>query len=322
MSKFVGRKVVIRGVKYGSLAEAAEAAGLTYPTFTGRLTNGWSLTRAFSTPPARGKKITIKGVTYASYEEASQAAGLHERLLASRLQAGWSLERAFTTPTLKQAFTFQGVVYPNKTACAKALGIPRDRFFNRLYRGFKETDVLAPRYAHRPTKTLKVPKLPWTQRLAWLSENVTKRDDCWLLKGYRVAGVRIWALAGAGWAASLAGVKGLYDCGCECVNPAHARIPRDTRPARGIPVGKENACRATLENRLMETPTGHWSWTGRHDQELPRTRLPGMGEMTVPVAMWLTYRGPLPKWSHVRAICDKSWCVNPEHLGRVIREAK
>lgn len=321
MSKFVGKKLVILGVTYKSMGEAARAAGLTYPTFTGRLTQGWSLTRAFKTPPARGKSVTFKGVTYPSRKAAALAVGLHERLLDSRLHAGWTLERALATPTNSvRLFTYEGKTYPSVAACARALGLSRALVWSRMKRGHSAEVALATRKYARVSVTHKtLPKLPWTQRVAWLEASTQKVDGCWVLRGHRVMQVRIWGLAGLGWHTAVTGCKGLFKCPHLCVNPAHARFPVDTRPVRGVPVGKEDACRGHLEKALMETPSGHWSWTGRHTRELPMTRLPGMGEMSVPVAMWLAYRGPLPRWSHVRAICDKDWCVNPDHLGRVIR---
>ena len=99
------------GKQYKSLGSMAKAYGLKPVTLSDRLSRGWSIEEALTTPVdttnhRKSEKITKvevqdhKGVWYNSYYELAKAYGLSFSTLYGRLvRLGWSIEEALLTPT-------------------------------------------------------------------------------------------------------------------------------------------------------------------------------------------------------------------------------
>ena len=95
------KKIVIEGVIYPSLSEAAKAYSLHRGTIKSRLKMGWNINEAFglSERPKRTAwnaiQLELEGVIYKSRSQAAEAYGIQVKIVESRLKNGWSLDEAF-----------------------------------------------------------------------------------------------------------------------------------------------------------------------------------------------------------------------------------
>jgi hypothetical protein len=87
--------VVFNGTTYGSLTEAAVAAGMDPGTAHGRVRRGWSVADALSTPPTSpARPVRIGEVTYATKAEACAAAGVDPWTMHHRVKHGMTIAEA------------------------------------------------------------------------------------------------------------------------------------------------------------------------------------------------------------------------------------
>jgi hypothetical protein len=76
----------------------------------------------------------------------SEELGLPKWLIQQRLASGWSVEDALTAPKRSRGHNYRLVTHQGKTLSitdwAKELGIPRERIYSRLKKGWTEQQAL------------------------------------------------------------------------------------------------------------------------------------------------------------------------------------
>lgn len=136
-----GKAVDLEGVQYPSIAEAARCYGFHPATINSRLSNGWSLERAFEIDPdmkiRRPKEITARGVKYPSISEAARTHRLKEGVVSKRLRHGWSIEEALGLSVREilnagKPLVVDGVEYESINAAAEKFGVEKTKFRYRL----------------------------------------------------------------------------------------------------------------------------------------------------------------------------------------------
>lgn len=130
------------------LAYWAEYLGISYETLYFRLTNGWSVKRAFETK-VENKQYTFNGETH-SLSEWAKITGLKEETIRMRIFKKWSIERTLTTPYKEkqsdETICINGVTHTIKE-WSEITKIPRSTIYSRLRAGktvkeiFKESEV-------------------------------------------------------------------------------------------------------------------------------------------------------------------------------------
>lgn len=82
--------------------------GISGNAFMNRISQGWTIEEAMTTPTYKesARTITYKGETK-TLSQWSELTGIHTTTLASRLNAGWPPERILETPSLNDV-TFKG----------------------------------------------------------------------------------------------------------------------------------------------------------------------------------------------------------------------
>jgi hypothetical protein len=136
-----GRAVVWNGVKYKSIASLARAAGVSGDLLKDRLTKGWTLKRAVTTPKftvnAASRPVTFGGVRYESTNHLCRAYGIARNLLEHRLGKGWGMKRSLTTPVASNAgrvIVVEGVEYESEAAIGRAYGVDQKVLWHRLHK--------------------------------------------------------------------------------------------------------------------------------------------------------------------------------------------
>ncbi|ADL36338.1 hypothetical protein bpr_II401 (plasmid) [Butyrivibrio proteoclasticus B316] len=141
------------GTEYGSKKERARAYGLGNTTVDERLSAGWSLEEALTTPSNHGNKRRVgckdhRGKSYPSFRAMARAYGLEKSTLKERLDRGWSLKDALITPPDKTRITFD-------EEKAKENGISKSTYKSRLRRGWDEDAALSIKVGDAPYEALK-----------------------------------------------------------------------------------------------------------------------------------------------------------------------
>ena len=144
------RAVRVGNRRYNTMAEAAEAFGLSASVVRTRLAAGWSITRTFKTPPQRSgpvRAVTVNGKRYRNLQAAASAHGRKIETVYSRLDRGWSLERALNAPFASSgakthAVRFKGRTYESLDAAARALGLSARLLRSLRSRGFSQEAAL------------------------------------------------------------------------------------------------------------------------------------------------------------------------------------
>jgi len=90
------KRVVYKGVEYGSIRGLADQMGINITTFRYRLRKGMSVEEAVETPVVgrEPKRNVFKGVEYASIAEMCRAHEVSVCTFNSRIRLGYSLEDA------------------------------------------------------------------------------------------------------------------------------------------------------------------------------------------------------------------------------------
>lgn len=94
-----------KGNEYKSIGQLAKAYGLSYNVLNSRLSSGWDIERALTTPVKEvhtGPIQDHEGKVYNSFKEMALNYGMEPSYLKKRLSRGWSLEKALTTPVKKR----------------------------------------------------------------------------------------------------------------------------------------------------------------------------------------------------------------------------
>lgn len=177
----LGRPIVVEGVRYPSIADAARAHGLTGLKVGSRLREfGWSIDQAFGLeppPPRDGspKQVTLvidgRTRTFPSIKAAADQLGKNYQLVRSRLLAcGWTPEQAFDlepAPAREKLegrrieFAFDGrrFRYASLKEAATVHGLNRgvvDARINRLGWSFAQALGVAPPPKRKPNKSRQV----------------------------------------------------------------------------------------------------------------------------------------------------------------------
>ena len=96
LSKTAPKKILLEGVEYPSISEAARQLSKDYNKIILRINRGWSVEEAFGIVKREKKRqcieITINDVTYNSISAASNALGVDYKLICGRLRQGWPIE--------------------------------------------------------------------------------------------------------------------------------------------------------------------------------------------------------------------------------------
>jgi hypothetical protein len=155
-----GRPVVVKGVRYRSIAAAARAYGLKPHVVGDRLDSGWSPEQACGLSEApewarRPKKLIVtvgeKVMRFESVSSAARFFGVSYEAASSRLDSGWSVEEAFDLIPTKRKYARapisvvlrgQPVTFPNLAVAAKAMGLGRGIVAARLRKGWLLEEAL------------------------------------------------------------------------------------------------------------------------------------------------------------------------------------
>lgn len=115
--------------------EHAKYLNIDVECYYGRLMNGWSIEKSYTTPKEDRKKRKWKGLTVEQTEYA-KSMGISRNAYHSRLRDGWNLEEAHTTPIRKksQNNVWKGLT-AEQTRQAIEKGIDVYRYHSRLQRG-------------------------------------------------------------------------------------------------------------------------------------------------------------------------------------------
>lgn len=95
------KPVVVDGVPYDSLGDAADAFDIASDTVSARLSSGWDLERALKTPVNKRNppvEVVIDGKTYPSKQAAYDAFRIPKHIVQRRVKKGMDLETALKTP--------------------------------------------------------------------------------------------------------------------------------------------------------------------------------------------------------------------------------
>jgi len=96
-----GREIVVEGVAFPSLTQAAKLYGVNAGTAQSRIKMGWTIDQVFSLEerPKRtahnAEPIELNEIVYASRSQAAEAHGIPVKIVESRLKLGWSVREAF-----------------------------------------------------------------------------------------------------------------------------------------------------------------------------------------------------------------------------------
>ncbi|WP_187272344.1 NUMOD1 domain-containing DNA-binding protein [Zeimonas arvi] len=153
-----GVSLVIGGVQFKTIAEAARRFGVPSGTVRKRLRLSWSPEQAVGIhpPPARHRTfgnehaLALQGSAYSSVKAAARALGKNYGTVAGRLQLGWSVEQAFDLappppPSGKKngvEVTVSGRVFASHSDAANAHGIAPQQFLKRLKLGWTTEQAL------------------------------------------------------------------------------------------------------------------------------------------------------------------------------------
>jgi len=135
------------GNAYPSLKQMARAYGIGYTTLRIRISLGWELEKALTTPvtPADKRMVDHNGNTYASIAEMARAWGVIEGTLRDRLAKGWDVKHALTTPDGKKkngVTDHRGNRYSSIQAMCKAYGIRYKTYSERRRKGLSLEEAL------------------------------------------------------------------------------------------------------------------------------------------------------------------------------------
>lgn len=73
-------------------------------------------------------------------------------------------------------------------------------------------------------------------------------------------------------------------------------------------------------DRYTILPDGCWRWDGKRDPKgYGRSELNGRC-ISAHRVMYILLRGPIPEGLHLDHLCNRTWCVNPDHLEPVTPE--
>lgn len=136
-----GNSVVVAGVEYPSLSEAARRNGVTWNALKARLNRyGWTLEQALGLEPPPSNKchpLEIGHQHFGSIREACDAYGVTRGQISARLAAGETPERAVQPGDRRhRSITVKGVEYPSLTAACRDHGLNVPMVWDRLKRGW------------------------------------------------------------------------------------------------------------------------------------------------------------------------------------------
>ncbi len=98
-----GKSIIVEGVVYLSLKQAADTYEIRPATARKRIKDGWGIDAAFTTPAIEpgarsATPVLVFGKKFSSIRAAAQHFGIPEETARQRLKAQWSIEDAFTRP--------------------------------------------------------------------------------------------------------------------------------------------------------------------------------------------------------------------------------
>lgn len=90
------KELVVNGIKFESIKDAAKAHGLSYNKVKHRLWCGWSTNQSLELEPRETdiKDIIVEGVTYPSVSKAAQAYGIDPSFVYNKIKRGFTIEQA------------------------------------------------------------------------------------------------------------------------------------------------------------------------------------------------------------------------------------
>ena len=146
------------------------------------------------------------------------------------------------------------------------------------------------------------PDCPEAVTAAWLKEHTVDVDGCLVPKHTRWNASRIRHLIRNGqvrWGL-------LPTCMPSCVRASHMDW-------RGKPKNKAwfLSLDARISDDVVETPEGHWEWTGFFSKDVPYASFRGESSTAVQMAWWARYEKRSER--SLKPKCGKVWCINPEH---------
>lgn len=90
------KELIVNGIKFESIKDAAKAHGLSYSKVKQRLRYGWPTDQALELEPRETdiKDIVVEGVTYPSVSKAAQAYGIGPSFVYNKIKRGFTIEQA------------------------------------------------------------------------------------------------------------------------------------------------------------------------------------------------------------------------------------
>jgi hypothetical protein len=156
------KPIIIQGIPFNSIKDAARHFGQHYGNAVRRINAGWTIEQALGLverkreQPKRGKRIVTTQGTFRTVAEAAEHFGVSLTTLTARLASGWVPDEAVgikphTRPkkTTKPVMC-QGKEYPNSWALAQGYGKPEKLVAKRLRLGW--TAEQAVEVAERPPR--------------------------------------------------------------------------------------------------------------------------------------------------------------------------
>lgn len=137
------------GKEYRSERAMLRAYGIGRTNYTTRIRNGWSIEKALTTP-SEYNNTKVKdhlGQEYNTKIEMCKAYGINYATYSRRKKKGMSTEEALTKPVNKRSKVEDitdhlGKTYSSKRAMARAYGIPRTTYTQRIENGMSVKDAL------------------------------------------------------------------------------------------------------------------------------------------------------------------------------------
>ena len=148
------KKIMIKGVEYTSLKEAATALGVHYGNFVRRYRSGWSMEQCLGKhpPPRRDAPnrtpIVSRLGAFDSIRKASVATGIQEKTISRRLRLGWSgdqaldLEKPPTRGARGTTVKCESKDFPSYAALARAYKVNALRTSKRIRSGWTPEEAV------------------------------------------------------------------------------------------------------------------------------------------------------------------------------------
>ena len=136
-----------KGILYINKKEMCKAYGIEYSTFKCRMSEGWDLERALTTPKIKRIRSSVdhNGNKFDTFKSMCNHWGINVITVDNRLRNGWSLEDALETPVIKNQKPNKdhlGITYSSFDEMCYAYDISPDAVYKRLQSGFTLDEAL------------------------------------------------------------------------------------------------------------------------------------------------------------------------------------